>query len=56
MKNIYEVFAEHIREHIKNNDVADNAILSNPLSGICPWCKKTMYQVYKDETGQEWKV
>ena len=55
-KNIYDVFAEHIREHIKNNDASNPGILNDPLSGICPFCEQTMYRVYKNETGQDWKI
>lgn len=47
--NIYEIFLEHLGTHIINKDDADIELLNNPMSGICPYCKKTMNEVF-DET------
>jgi hypothetical protein len=53
-KNIYEIFGEHIREHMNNKDKIEQGI--SPMSGVCPYCTKTMYRIYKDKTGKDWKV
>jgi len=54
MKNIYDIFAEHIRKHINDGDKSKREI--SPMSGVCPFCEKTMHRVYKDVTGKDWKI
>jgi hypothetical protein len=44
MKNIYEIFVEHLREHDKNKDKKCLDFEAG-LMGICPYCKLTMEQV-----------
>ena len=46
MKNIYEVFFEHLLQHRINKDKTTKPIEFN---GICPYCGSTMYEVFDKE-------
>lgn len=48
MKNIYSVFEEHLREHMRNKDKGKYPVEFN---GICPFCGSTMHDVFNSRNG-----